>query len=187
MHFLAALSTTFAVAAIIFHISSSSILTDWPHEMTLAKTSGTLETVNISRSKDGSYDAGLKMTDGDGTTRRFGTFNIHQIHNGVAKFRSLRPGDQLNIIYRADRRGRPLQPRAAARIMAMWANGHQIVSLAESAAISTFLKKDRKSIALYCTVAAICSLILAVFLGLRKQMRPNPAQSGAQSDETSLR
>jgi len=167
LHFWAALVTSCAVFAIGLYIASNSILTDLPHEMVLAKTNGTLEAIDIKyearRYKD-RYHARLTMADGGGSVRRFGTFGINDIPNGLAKFRSLQPGDQLEVIYRADRRGTPLPSKKSARIMAIRANGQPILSLAESTALSISLRKERREFSLFCAIIAVCALIRLLFL-----------------------
>jgi len=165
VHFSAAISTGLTAIAIFFYIGSRSILTDMPNEMVLSKTSGTLKTIRLSKEgRYSPYHASLQMVDGDSVIRRFGTFYISKAPGGLEKFRALQPGNQLVIIYRADRRGSPLPSGASARIMEMHADGFQVWSLADSAAMSDLLKRERIFGAFAFGIAAVCSLAVAVFL-----------------------
>jgi len=164
VHFSAAISTALAATAVFFYIGGSSILTDMPNEMILSKTSGTLKTISISKERGSPYEASLQMVDGDGVIRRFWAFHISRAPGGLERFRALQPGNQLVIIYRADRRGSPLPSGASARIMEMHADGFQVWSLADSAAMSDLLKRERIFNAFAFGIAAICSLAVTVFL-----------------------
>jgi len=162
LYFWTAVSIALTVFAFFFYIASNSRITDLPHEMVLAEASGTLQTIKISKNgRVGPYYATLQVINRDGTAHHFRASDIKPI---LARFRALRSGNQLDIIYRADSHDQTIPPRKNARIMEMWADGTLVLSLAESAALSAFIKEERISTALYCIVAAICSLVMAVFL-----------------------
>jgi len=134
--------------------------------MVLEKTNGTLQAVSITRERGLAkrYSAGLKMVDENGTVRRFNLFRIGRIHKGFEIFSALQPGSQLEIIYRADRRGSPLPPKMPARIMEMHADGVLILSLAASAWLSNDLKEERILGAFVFGIPSVFLLAVAVFL-----------------------
>jgi len=166
-------SIMFLLFAFSHYNDSRSILTDLPREMILAKTSGTLQSVNFSKySRLFPYrNARLQVMDKNGRTRNFEVFRVSDAPGRLAKFRELQPGSQLDIIYRAEHRGWPLPPGEPARIMEMSVNGFQIWSLAESAATSASHKKGRMKTALIFAIVGACLLVVAIFLYLKHYHR----------------
>jgi len=162
LYFWTSASITLVAFSIIFYLASSSKITDLPHDMVLAKASGTLQMIKISKNgRGGSYYARLQVIDRNGTTHLFRSSKINRVRE---RFRALRPGNQLDITYRADNPDPTTPPEKNARIMEIWADGALILSLDESAALSASIKAERLGIARHCIVAAICALVMAVFL-----------------------
>lgn len=161
LYFWTAVSITLMVFALLFYASSHAGITHPPDESTLSETQGTLQKVQILRDRFGPYYARLHVLGTDGKTHRFSAPDI----SGVAdRFSALQPGSQLNITYRTGPTGLPRSGPTGSRIMELWVNGSRVWSLADSAALSAFIKSERAHLALYCLVAAICSLVMAVVI-----------------------